>query len=184
MPLSEPKEQHVEDQDDRRIGQASASRYQLRQKMVSITSDYWIENEQGKQVYKINGKLGLHKSFIFEDTHGNTLAKIHKDILTVKETMQVEGPNGDQLAVVKKALFTPLKEHFVVNMKNGLELQIHGNLLDYDYTISDRINKVAEVSKKYFHLRDSYSVLIEPGYDDIVILAIVVCIDEMTHAGK
>jgi uncharacterized protein YxjI len=40
------------------------------------------------------------------------------------------------------------------------------------------------VSKKYFHVRDSYSVSIEPGQDDMIILAVVVCIDEMTHAGN
>jgi uncharacterized protein YxjI len=184
MPQSERKEQQDENQADRSSGQTSARRYQLRQKMVSINSDFWIENEQGEQVYKINGKLGLHKNFIFEDTHGNKLAKIHKNILTVKETMEVEGPNGEQLAVVKKALFTPLKEHFVVNVKNCLDLEILGNILDYDYTISDGREKVAVVSKEFFHLRDSYSVLIEPGHDDVLILAIVVCIDEMTHAGK
>ena len=31
--------------------------------------------------------------------------------------------------------------------------------------------KVAEVSKKWFRLRDTYGVEIEPGQDDIVILA-------------
>jgi uncharacterized protein YxjI len=115
--------------------------------MVSITSDFWIENKQGEQVYKIDGKLGWHKNFIFEDTHGNKLAKIHKDILTIKETMEVEEPNGEQLAVVKKALFTPLKEHFVVNVKNGPDLEIHGNMLDYEYAIEEGRDKVAVVSK-------------------------------------
>jgi uncharacterized protein YxjI len=98
--------------------------------------------------------------------------------------MEVEGPDGEQLALVKKALFTPLKEHFVVEVKNGPNLEIHGNLLDHEYTIGEGSERVAEVSKKFFHLRDSYSVSIEPGQDDVIILAVVVCIDEMTHAGN
>ena len=40
---------------------------------------------------------------------------------------------------------------------------------------------MAEVSKKWFCLRDSYSVAVDPGQDDIVILAAAVCIDEMAH---
>jgi uncharacterized protein YxjI len=169
---------------DRNSTNPGDNRYIMRQKMVAIGNDYGIENEQGVQVYKIDGKIGLHKSFIFEDVHGKKLAKIHKVLVTVKETMEIEGPAGEKLAVVKKDLFTPLKEHFVVDVKNGPTMEIHGNILDHEYTISDGSNYVAQVSKKLFHLRDSYSISIKPAQDDVFILAVVVCIDEMTHSGN
>jgi uncharacterized protein YxjI len=171
-------------EDDRGRGQTGAQRYQLRQKMIAIGNDYWIENEQGETVYKVDGKaLRWRKTFIVEDADGNQLAKIQKPVVTVKETMEVTGPEGEQLAVVKKDLFTPLREHFVVNLKNGPDLEVHGNILDHEYTIDAGDDKVAEVSKKWFHVRDSYSVSIEPGQEDFIILAVVLCIDEMTHAG-
>jgi uncharacterized protein YxjI len=169
---------------DRSPVNPGSRRYIMRQKMVSIGNDYWIENDQGQQVYKIDGKIGLHKTFIIEDPDGKRLARIHKVLVTIKETMQIEGPKGEKLAVVKKDLFTPLKEHFVVEVINGSNLEIHGNILDHEYSIEDGYSKVAQVSKKLFHVRDSYSILIEPGQDDVFILAVVVCIDEMTHAGN
>jgi uncharacterized protein YxjI len=43
---------------------------------------------------------------------------------------------------------------------------------------------VAEVSKKWFRLRDTYGVEIEPGQDEAVILMIVVAIDEMAHPTR
>ena len=185
MSQSEPEEQRDENWDELSLGQTSSKRYKLRQKMFSIGDDYWIENEQGEQVYKVDGKaLRLLKTFYLEDAHGNKLAKIQKFILTLKETMEIEGPDGERLALVKKALFTPLREHFVVNVKNGPDLEIHGNILDYEYTIGDVHKKVAEVSKKFLHVRDSYAVSIEPGQDDVIILGVVVCIDEMTHAAR
>ena len=159
-------------------------RYIMRQKMVSIGNDYWIENEQGEQVFKIDGKIGLHKTYIFEDLRGKRLAKIHKVLVSVKETMEIEGPAGEKLAVVKKDIFTPLKEHFVVDIIDGSNLEIHGNILDHEYSIEDGSSKAAQVSKKLFHVRDSYTISIEPGQDDVFILAVVVCIDEMTHAGN
>jgi uncharacterized protein YxjI len=179
MSQPEPKEPR----DDRNPGLAGGKRYLLHQKMVSIGNDYWIENEQGETVYQVDGKIGLHKTFNFNDAHGNRLVKIRKSLLALKETMEVEEPGGDQLAVVKKDLFTPLKEHFVVNVKNGPNLDIHGNILDYEYTIGDGSSQVAAVSKKFFHLRDSYSILIAPGQEDVILLAVVVCIDEMAHSG-
>jgi uncharacterized protein YxjI len=158
--------------------------YILRQKMVSIGSDYWVENERGQKVYFISGKIGLHKNFIFEDIKGNRLIKIHKALLTEQETMEIEGTDGGNLAVVKKDRFTPLREHFVVNMKNGPGMEIHGNIIDHKYTIRKGQDVVAQVSKKFFHLHDSYNIKIEPGQEDILIVAFVVCIDEMTHSGK
>jgi uncharacterized protein YxjI len=185
MSQTEPEEQQIENQDDRVLEQTGNKIFKLRQKMVSIGKDYWIENEQGEQVYKIDGKVFTwHKTFHFEDAHGNKLAKIQKFIATVKETMEVEGPNGERLALVKKDLFTPLKEHFVVNVKDGPDLEVHGNILDYEYSIGDGQNKVAQVSKKFFNIRDSYSIEIEPGQDDVIILSVVVCIDVMTHATR
>jgi uncharacterized protein YxjI len=169
---------------DRSPVNPGSRRYIMRQKMVSIGNDYWIENEQGQQVYKIDGKIGLHKTFIIEDPGGKRLAKIHKVLVTIKETMEIEGPDGEKLAVVKKDIFTPLKEHFVVDVINGSSLEIHGNILDHEYTISDGSSQAAQVSKKLFHVRDSYSISIEPGQDDVLILSVVVCIDEMTHAGN
>ena len=185
MSQSEREEPFDENGDDRGLERTGRKRYQLRQKMIAIGNDFWIENEQGVQVYKVDGKaLRLHKTFYLEDSHGKKLAKIQKRLLTLKETMEVEGPDGEQLALVKKALFTPLKEHFVVKVKNGPDLEVHGNILDYEYTIGEGDDKVAQVSKKFLHLRDSYSIEIEPGQDDVVILSVVVCIDEMTHSGN
>jgi uncharacterized protein YxjI len=155
----------------------------MHQKMVSIGNDYWVENEQAEKVFEIDGKIGLRKNFIFKDVHGKKLAKIQKALLTVKETMEIEGPDGEKLAAVKKDLFTPLKEHFVVNLNTGPDLEIHGNILDHEYTIEKAGSKIAQVSKKLLHLRDSYSISIEAGQDEVIILAVVVCIDEMTHPG-
>ena len=173
----EPREETLA---DRAPGQTGVH-YKIHQKMLSMGSHYWIENEQGETVYKVDSKLGWRKSFNFEDAQGNKLAKIHKVIISLKETMELEGPDGQKLAVVKKDLITPLKEHFVVELKTGSDLDIRGNLLDHEYTIGRGNQKVAAVSKKLFHLRDSYSVVIEPGQDDVILLAVVVCIDEMTH---
>jgi hypothetical protein len=50
--------------------------------------------------------------------------------------------------------------------------------------IGEGRDKVAEASKKWFRLRDSYGLSINPGQDDVLILAAAVCIDEMAHGGR
>ncbi len=181
------QDRREERQDDRQLGRPGGGgiHYQMRQKMVSIGDDYWIENDQGQRVFKVDGKaLRVRQTLIFEDANGRELCKIQEKMLRIKDTMEIEGPNGESMATVKKALITPLRERWVAKVANGPDLNVQGNIVDHEYSIGEGRDKVAEVSKKWFRLRDSYGVAIEPGQNDVLILAIAVCIDEMAHGTR
>jgi uncharacterized protein YxjI len=156
--------------------------YQMREKLVSIGDDFWIENNRGEKVYKVDGKaLRVRQTMIFEDRSGKELAKIQERMMRVKDSMEVEDPSGRQIAMVKKAMITPVRDRWTVKVKGGPDLEVKGNILDHEYTIGEGRDKVAEVSKKWFRVRDTYGVEIEPGQDDILILAVTACIDQMAH---
>lgn len=104
--------------------------------------------------------------------------------MRVKESMEIEGPGGQRVAMVKKALIAPLRERWVVKIGDGPDLDVQGNILDHEYSIEEGRNKIAEVSKKWFRLADTYGVEIEPGQDDVLILAVTVAIDMMAHEGR
>lgn len=159
-----------------------STRYKIRQKMFSIGDDFWIENHDGRRVFKVDGKaLRLRKTLIFEDMDGNKLCQIQERWLPIKETMAIDGPDGEQIAVVKKALIAPLRDRWSVNVKNGPDLDVQGNILDHEYAIKEGWNKIAEVSKKWLSLTDTYGVEIDPGQNDILILAVAIAIDMMAH---
>jgi uncharacterized protein YxjI len=154
----------------------------MRQKLVSIGDDFWIENEQGQRVYKVDGKaLRIRQTLIFENPQGQELAKIQEKMLHIRDTMEIEGPNGETLATVKKALITPLRERWVVNVGSGPDMEVQGNILDHEYTIEADGQKVAEISKKWFRIADSYGVEVAPGQNDLLILAATVAVDMMAH---
>jgi uncharacterized protein YxjI len=182
------EERRDDRQDDRQLGRPGAgggNRYQMRQKMVAIGDDFWIENDRGQKVFKVDGKaLRVRQTLVFEDAHGTEMYKIQERMMRVKDSMEIEDAHGKQVAMVKKALITPVRERWVVKIKGGPDLEVQGNILDHEYTIGEGRDKVAEISKKWFRLRDSYGVAIDPGQDDALILAVAVCIDEMAHGGR
>ena len=65
--------------------------------------------------------------------------------------------------------------------KGDPDLDVQGDILDHEYKIKQGWNKIAEVSKKWFRLMDTYGVEIDPGQNDILTLAIAVAIDMMAH---
>jgi uncharacterized protein YxjI len=152
-----------------------STRYKIRQKLISIGDDFWIEDQGGKKVFKVDGKaLRLRKTLVFEDMDGNKLCQIQERLLPIKETMAIDGPDGKQMAVVKKALITPLRDKWDVKVKGGPDLDVQGDILDREYSIKQGWNKIAQVSKKWFRLTDTYGVEIDTGQNDILMSTTVV----------
>jgi uncharacterized protein YxjI len=156
----------------------------MRQKLVSIGDDYWIEDEHGDRVFKVDGKaLRIRKTLSFEDAAGRELLKIQERMLRVRDTMEIEDASGRTVATVKKAFFTPLRERFDVLVEDGADLEVHGNIVDHEYRIEQGRTTVAEVSKKWFRVADTYGVEVAEGQDPVLMLAIAAVLDTMAHRG-
>ncbi len=174
------------DRRQERRGQAPTfKRYQMRQKLVAFGDDFYIENEQGQKAFKVDGKvLRVRDTLVFKDMQGNKLCQIQEQLLRVKDTMKIEGADGKTLATVKKALITPVRDRWTVKIKDGPDLDVQGNILDHEYRIGEGRQKVGEVSKKWFRVRDTYGVEVAEGQDDVLILAVTVAIDIMAHPTR
>ena len=158
------------------------TRYRMREKLFAIGDDYWIENEQGERAFKVNGKaMRIRETFILESPSGEEVFKIQEKKLSIRDKMRIER-DGDTVATVHKALITPLRDRFEIELEAGGDLSAKGNIVDHEYEIERDGQKVAEISKRWFRVRETYGIEIAPGENDALILAATVCIDEM--AGR
>jgi len=174
------RERREERRDERRgVGRTT---YRMRQKLVAIGDDYWIENEQGRRAFKVNGKaMRIRDTLILEDAAGAELLKLQERKLRVRDTMEIENASGRTVATVKKAMISPLRERFTVDVADGQDMEVQGNIVDHEYHISQGGENVAEVSKRWFRVADTYGVEVVDGHNDVLILAITAVIDSMTH---
>jgi uncharacterized protein YxjI len=130
----------------------------------------------------VDGKvLRVRDMLQFKDLQGNILCQIQERMLTIKDTMAIEDGQGKEIARVKKALITPLRDRWIVKFKNGPDLDVQGNILDHEYEIKAGRRKIAQVSKKWFRVRDTYGVEVAPDQEDVIILAVTVALDQMAH---
>ena len=158
-------------------------RYQMRQRLISIGDDYWIEDEQGRKAFRVDGRaLRVRQTFVLEDAQGQEVARIQERKLSVRDTLAIER-GGDSAATVRKAL-VGIRDRFSIDVAGGGELHAKGNLVDREYEIDREGRAVATVSKRWFRVRDTHGVEIEPGEDDALVLAIAVCVDALSHRGN
>jgi uncharacterized protein YxjI len=181
MSLRDRRAQRREER--REFGQGgSATRFRMRQKLVSIGDDFWIEDDAGAHVFRVDGKaLRLRNTLDLEDAHGTHLYRIQTRVMHLRDSMAIEDPNGERVALVHKALISPLRERWKVDVDNGEDLEVQGNIVDHEYEIEADGRKVAEISKRWFRLRDTYGVQVAPGADVHLLLAVTVAVDAMAH---
>jgi uncharacterized protein YxjI len=151
----------------------------MREKLLSIGDDYWIENDRGERAYKVDGKaLRVRKTFVLEDAAGGEVARIQERKLSIRDKIAVER-GGDTVATVHKAL-VGIRDRFAIGVEDGADMKAHGNVVDHEYEIERDGDTVARISKKWFRVRDAYGVDVAPGEDAALILAITVAIDSLT----
>lgn len=156
-------------------------RYVLKQKLLSWGDDYTIRDEQGTDRYFVDGKaLSLGAKLSFQDMAGNELAFINQRLLKLNPTYEIHR-DGALVAVVTRKLLSFLHHRFVVDVPGENDLEAEGNLLDHEYTFRRGDSVVATVTKQWVTLRDTYTIDIADGEDDVLILASAVVIDEACH---
>jgi uncharacterized protein YxjI len=163
----------------RRDNGSGGERFLMREKLLAIGDDFWIENDRGDRAYKVDGKaFRIRQTFVLENAAGDEVARIQERKLSIRDTVAIER-HGDTAATVHKAL-VGLRDRFVIDLEHGADMKAHGNILNHEYEIERDGDTVAEISKRWFRVRESYGVDVAAGEDTPLILAIAVAIDSLT----
>jgi uncharacterized protein YxjI len=155
--------------------------YAVQEKLFSIGDDFWITDEHGDKAFLVDGKvLRLRQTLEIRDAGGRVLVTVRKKLIAVHETMEIE-QDGVLVATVRKALISPLHHRSTVDLADGSQLEVVGNILDKEFEITAGGQVLARISRAWFRIRDTYGVDVAPGQDDVLFLAIAVALDRIQH---
>ncbi|MEZ4616087.1 MAG: LURP-one-related family protein [Caldilineaceae bacterium] len=160
-------------------------RFVLKERIFSLRDSYHIRTDQGDDAFEITGQLiGFRDKLTLKNPHGNTLATITEKMLSLRPVYTIARPEQPD-AKVKKDFINVMREGFSVDMAGGLpDLRIQGDILDHNYTIARDGAAVAQVSKKWISLRDSYTVDVTDGEDPVLLVACAIVVDRIAHGDE
>jgi len=159
----------------------TATRYVMKQRLFALGEDFDIKDEHNRPVFHVNGKaLRVRDTLLFEDLSGHEVYRIQEKVARLRDTMNIY--RGNQVAAaIHKAAITPVRERFDINVPGQGDYTAQGNILDHEYRIEKGGRPSAEVSMRWFRVRDTYGVEVQPGEDPLLMLAVTVGIDMLAH---
>ena len=159
-------------------------RYMMKQKLFCWGDDFTIKNATGMDLFFVDGKaFSFGDKLSFQDMQGNELAFIRQKMLSWGPTYEIES-EGRLMAVVKKELFTLFRCKFTVDVPGPDDIEATGDFLEHEYKFERQGKTVAQVSKQWLSLTDTYGVQIEEWENEPLILACVIVIDLVCHGDN
>jgi uncharacterized protein YxjI len=158
-------------------------KFMMRERIFGIGEDYWIEDEAGQRVFLVDGKaLRLRQTFELKDPGGEVLTVIRKKMISVRDTMVVER-GGDAVAKVHKKLISPLRHRMTIDLDDGQEWTATGDIIEKNYVIESEQGVVAQTSRKWFRIRDTYGI--EVHHPDVaLVISVAVAVDELAEDAR
>jgi uncharacterized protein YxjI len=158
-------------------------RYLMKQKLLSFGDDFYIKDENGRDVYFVDGRaFSIGDKLAFKDLEGHELAFIRQKLLAWGPTYEIVR-DGAVAAVVKKHVFALFHHRFSVDVPGPDDLEAEGDFLDHEYTFRRGDRVVATVSKRWFAFTDTYGIDVADDEDQVLILASAVVVDQACHPG-
>ena len=166
------------------MAESTWTHYKLQRQIFSIGEDFWIEDDRGEKLFKVDGKaLSLRETFVLEDISGAELLTIEAKLLAVRPTMKILRQDK-LLATVTKKLLTFLHQHYTVQVEDGAIYEAEGKITKHEYEVKSNGAVVAQISKQWFTVTDTYGIAVAPGQDDVLMLASAICIDELSEEKR
>ncbi|MEU3736748.1 MULTISPECIES: LURP-one-related family protein [unclassified Streptomyces] len=157
----------------------------VRDRLLGIGDDYWIEDDQGQKVFLVDGKaMRLRETFELKDMQGRVLIDIRAKMLALRDTMVIER-DGEELATIKRKRLSLLRNHYRVALVDGTELDVSGKILDREFAIEYDGELLADISRRWFTVRDAYGLqIVREDADASLLLAVAVCVIRLAEKER
>ena len=161
--------------------------YSLKQKLVSLGSNFTIRDAEGRVLYEIRGEFPtLYDKLAFKDTAGNELVWIEQKVVNWFGMYEIRR-DGKLLADVKRDFLAFFRRRrFTIETGGTNDLEAIGDFFDLEFIVKRGDLAIARFTKQWFRLSDTWGIEIDDKEQDhVFLLAVAVVIArtrQRTHA--
>lgn len=153
-------------------------RYSLKHKLISLGGDSMIKDEHGRDVFFVDGAaISIGRRLTIKDMAGQEAASIHQELIAFTPTFEIHVRGGVSAKMSMKIL--TITDRLKIDVPGRDDLEARGDLFHHEYSIYRGGRKVAEISKAWIALTDSYGIEIHDDEDQVLLLSCAVVIDEI-----
>ena len=156
----------------------------MREKLLTFGKDFEIKEAThrrggklgGTAFYADNKVLRARETFnLRESRHGEILYQIQERKLRARDAMKIEDGDGEKVAEIKKLAVGVVRDNYLVKVRGDRDWQVHGAILDHDFTIKEGGKTIVKVHKNWVTpIKDCYFIDIDEDCDDKALALIVV----------
>jgi len=161
-------------------------KFLVRDRLLGIGDDYWIEDEYGRKAFLVDGKaMRLRDTFELKDPQGRVLIDIRQKMFALRDTMTIER-DGRPLARIRRKRLSLLRNHYRVPLADGsTELDVSGKILDREFAIEYERELLAVISQRRLHVRETYGVdVVREDADPALLIAVAVCVIHLAEKER
>ncbi|MFE2142070.1 LURP-one-related/scramblase family protein [Streptomyces sp. NPDC059456] len=160
-------------------------KYLVRDKLLAVGDDCWIEDEDGRHAFLVDGKaLRFRDTLELKDPDGRILITLREKLFALRDAMTLER-DMRRLAVVRRKRLSLLRGHHLVTLVEGTELDVSGRLLDREFKIEYEGEPLALVSRQWYRIRETYAVdVLREDADAALLIAVAVCVIRMAEKER
>ncbi|MFF4228868.1 LURP-one-related/scramblase family protein [Streptomyces sp. NPDC001820] len=160
-------------------------KYLVRDKILAIGDDYWIEDEHGRRAFLVDGKaLRLRDTLELKDPTGLVLITLRKKMFSLRDAMTIER-DGEPLATIRKKRLSLVRNHYRVTLAEGTELDVSGRILDREFGVEYEGELLAHISRQWLRVRETYAVnVVREDADAALMIAVAVCVIRMAEKER
>lgn len=158
-------------------------KYLIKQKLLSLTDNFKIEDQHGQTAYLVKGKIfSFSSSQTVFTPAGQQVLRIKRKYLSLLPACRIIHSDGSEW-LVRKRFWSIIRSRFMVTTPQG-SLTMQGNFWQHEYQILQQDTVIATISKKWFSWSDTYAVEILKPEWTAQLLAAVIVIDRLQHSDR
>ena len=144
--------------------------------VLSATRDFDVRDTADNPVLFVHGRIAAHPRAEVRDPEGAVLLTVKGKLLGFPVHMAITSGDGNEVAELR-ANVEIVKTKMAMTLADGTKWEVHGDLIQKDYSVDAPGGPVATITQRWLKVRDTYLVDYLDSVDPALVVAVIWAVD-------